>query len=85
MGANKQLAQAVHLCEPQQQQSNISIGKGGRGIWQRCYWEHQIRDETDYVRHGGVNCWGSQAHPSLHALAGLGGAADKRYSLLCQS
>ncbi|MCX7184676.1 MAG: transposase [Nitrosospira sp.] len=26
-------------------------GKGERGIWQRRYWEHQIRDETDYARH----------------------------------
>jgi len=26
-------------------------GKGERGIWQRRYWEHQIRDETDYERH----------------------------------
>jgi len=25
--------------------------KGERGIWQRRYWEHQIRDETDYARH----------------------------------
>jgi len=27
------------------------IGKGERGIWQRRYWERQIRDETDYARH----------------------------------
>jgi putative transposase len=27
------------------------IAKGERGIWQRRYWEHQIRDETDYARH----------------------------------
>ncbi|MBL7002871.1 MAG: transposase [Gammaproteobacteria bacterium] len=25
--------------------------KGERGIWQRRYWEHLIRDEKDYVRH----------------------------------
>ncbi|BBE50691.1 Transposase and inactivated derivatives [Ferriphaselus amnicola] len=25
--------------------------KGERGIWQRCYWEHQIRDEHDLTRH----------------------------------
>jgi putative transposase len=25
--------------------------KGERGIWQRRYWEHQIRDERDYQRH----------------------------------
>lgn len=25
--------------------------KGERGIWQRRYWEHQIRDENDFARH----------------------------------
>lgn len=27
------------------------ISKGERGIWQRRFWEHLIRDETDYERH----------------------------------
>jgi putative transposase len=27
------------------------IGKGERGIWQRRYWEHALRDERDYARH----------------------------------
>jgi putative transposase len=26
-------------------------GKAERGIWQRRYWEHTIRDETDFERH----------------------------------
>ena len=25
--------------------------KGERGIWQRRYWEHTIRDERDFARH----------------------------------
>jgi hypothetical protein len=25
--------------------------KGGRAVWQRCDWEHQIRDEEDWRRH----------------------------------
>jgi putative transposase len=25
--------------------------KGERGIWQRRYWEHALRDETDFTRH----------------------------------
>jgi putative transposase len=25
--------------------------KGERGIWQRRYWEHTLRDEDDFVRH----------------------------------
>jgi putative transposase len=27
------------------------IAKGERGIWQRRYWEHTIRDEEDFARH----------------------------------
>ncbi len=27
------------------------LKKSERGIWQRRYWEHQIRDENDFVRH----------------------------------
>jgi putative transposase len=27
------------------------LTKGERGIWQRRYWEHLIRDERDYARH----------------------------------
>ena len=27
------------------------VKKGERGVWQRRYWEHQIRDEIDYARH----------------------------------
>lgn len=26
-------------------------GKGERGIWQRRYWEHRIRDDDDFQRH----------------------------------
>jgi len=27
------------------------LRKGERGIWQRRFWEHRIRDENDYRRH----------------------------------
>ena len=27
------------------------IAKGERGVWQRRYWEHTLRDEGDFVRH----------------------------------
>ncbi|YAA75526.1 REP-associated tyrosine transposase [Methylomonas sp. HW2-6] len=27
------------------------LRKNERGVWQRRYWEHQIRDESDYQRH----------------------------------
>ncbi len=31
--------------------SPVRQARGERGIWQRRYWEHLIRDETDYARH----------------------------------
>ena len=31
--------------------SGSRAAKGERGIWQRRYWEHTIRDEKDFERH----------------------------------
>jgi len=34
-----------------ERRSAVRHRKGERGIWQRRFWEHTIRDERDYVRH----------------------------------
>jgi putative transposase len=34
-----------------ERRSESRLKKGERGIWQRRYWEHIIRDEEDYARH----------------------------------
>ena len=34
-----------------EQRSTIRIARGERGIWQRRYWEHLIRDEEDFRAH----------------------------------
>jgi len=34
-----------------ERRSNIRIKRGERGIWQRRYWEHLIRDEADFQAH----------------------------------
>jgi putative transposase len=31
--------------------SPVNIRRGERGIWQRRYWEHTIRDDRDYAAH----------------------------------
>ena len=31
--------------------SSSRANKGERGIWQRRYWEHTLRDEQDFMRH----------------------------------
>jgi REP element-mobilizing transposase RayT len=45
--------------------------KGERGIWQRRYREHIIRDESDFVRH--IHCMhiNPAKHRSRHASPGL--------------
>jgi putative transposase len=38
----------IGRCE---RRSRSRIEKGERGLWQRRYWEHLIRNERDYARH----------------------------------
>ena len=40
--------QALPRDEPR---SDVRVANGERGIWQRRFWEHAIRDEDDYARH----------------------------------
>jgi len=35
----------------QDRTSNVRKTRGERGIWQRRFWEHLIRDEADYANH----------------------------------
>ncbi len=37
--------------EPGERLSTRRASKGERGIWQRRFWEHCIRDEHDFARH----------------------------------
>jgi putative transposase len=34
-----------------QERSASRLSKGEQAIWQRRFWEHQIRDEVDFTRH----------------------------------
>lgn len=36
---------------PSSLRSRSLVAKRDKGIWQRRYWEHVIRDETDLARH----------------------------------
>ena len=57
--------------------------KGERGIWQRRYWEHTLRDEADFarhmdyihfnpVKHGHVTRVRDWPHSSFHRIVRLG-------------
>ena len=41
----------IRLTDPTEGRSSIRMAKGERGIWQRRFWEHAIRDQGDYARH----------------------------------
>ena len=41
----------VRSVEPDEWRSPARAAKGERGIWQRRFWEHVIRDDDDYARH----------------------------------
>ena len=34
-----------------ERRSGVRVNRGERGIWQRRFWEHAIRDERDYASH----------------------------------
>ena len=36
---------------PDAERSPVKLRKGERGVWQRGYWEHTIRDDRDYAAH----------------------------------
>ena len=63
--------------------SAVRDARGERGIWQRRYWEHTIRDESDFarhvdyihinpVKHGLVTRVRDWAHSSFHRMVKLG-------------
>jgi REP-associated tyrosine transposase len=47
-----------------ERRSPVRQARGERGIWQRRFWEHLIRDETDYARHVEYCC----INPVKHGL-----------------
>ncbi|MDI6854125.1 MAG: transposase [Deltaproteobacteria bacterium] len=68
---------------PGEQLSERRLKKGERGIWQRRFWEHAIRDERDYqrhvdyihynpVKHGHVTRVAAWPYSSFHRFVGRG-------------
>jgi len=48
--------------------SPSKLAKRERGLWQRRFWEHAIRDEADYRAHVAY-CWGNPVKHGLVAQA----------------
>ncbi len=59
----KRFSKSVQIGEPR---SPVMIGRGERGIWQRRYWEHTIRDDRDFAVHRDY----THFNPVKHGLAG---------------
>ena len=51
--------------EPRESRSASRTAKGERGIWQRRYWEHTIRDDDDF----GAHCDYIHFNPVKHGYA----------------
>jgi putative transposase len=43
--------------------------RGERGLWQRRFWEHQIRDEADFYRHIDYIHWNPVKHGWVRQVA----------------
>jgi putative transposase len=66
-----------------ERRSPSRVAKGERGVWQRRYWEHTLRDENDFerhydyihfnpVKHGHVSRVSAWPHSSFHRFVRLG-------------
>jgi len=68
---------------PTERRSSVRLKRGERGIWQRRFWEHLIRDEADFrahmdyvhinpVKHGWVKRVSDWPHSTFHRLVEQG-------------
>jgi len=47
--------------------SNARLKKGEQAVWQRRFWEHQIRDDGDLIRHVEYIHYNPVKHGLVHA------------------
>jgi putative transposase len=59
----------VRAVEPNERRSSVRIARGERGIWQRRFWEHALRDEGDYARHMDYVHYNPVKHGPVTAVA----------------
>ena len=51
MGCGRYRRHIPRALPKQERLSAVRVSRNERGIWQRRFWEHLIRDEADYARH----------------------------------
>jgi len=59
--------------------SSRRLSKGERGIWQRRFWEHAIRDETDLARHVNYIHYNPVKHGHVRCVADWPYSSFRRY------
>jgi putative transposase len=52
-----------------ERRSASRIKRGERGIWQRRFWEHCLRDDGDYARHVDYIHWNPVKHGYVQRVA----------------
>lgn len=52
-----------------ERRSAVRAARGERGIWQRRFWEHAIRNEADYARHVDYVHFNPMKHGHVRKLA----------------
>lgn len=52
-----------------ERRSKTRVAKGERGVWQRRFWEHAIRDDLDYTHHVDYCHWNPMKHGLVQRLA----------------
>ena len=51
-----------HLITSYENQNQSKLKRHESNFWQRRYWEHQIRDEADFIKHLGYIHWNPLKH-----------------------
>ena len=59
----------VRAVEPTERRSSVRVARGERGIWQRRFWEHAVRDDVDYARHLDYVHYNPVKHGHVSAVA----------------
>ncbi len=50
-----------------EKRSTSRVARGERGVWQRRFWEHMIRDQDDFNRHADYIHWNPVKHGWVQA------------------
>ncbi|MBS4050078.1 MAG: hypothetical protein KGZ69_02615 [Methylomonas sp.] len=52
-----------------ERRSKVRAAKSERGVWQRRFWEHAIRDDREYASHIGYCHWNPMKHGLVRRVA----------------